>query len=197
MCGACEQLFSGWEREFANKVFYPFVNGHSDRANYGVWLAKFCASLSWRTLSYMRFINQRPESLEDAREMTMLNGLEDFILGRTKNLGVYEQHLYPLRPIVNTRTDASDDINRYFLRNMHMDVLSGNGEIMVYTKMPSFIILGLAGHQESKVLRASRVSLNEGKIYPQTYHWPAGFDEYLFGKAKKFSDLYRTIQSNQ
>ena len=26
LCGDCEQLFSRWEREFANKVFYPFVN---------------------------------------------------------------------------------------------------------------------------------------------------------------------------
>jgi hypothetical protein len=25
LCGDCEQLFSKWEREFANKVFYPFV----------------------------------------------------------------------------------------------------------------------------------------------------------------------------
>ena len=197
LCGSCEQLFSGWEREFANRIFYPFVKDETDTASYGDWLAKFCASLSWRTLSYIRFMNPKSEEEIDEKETAMMLGLASFILGKTNNLGIYEQHLYPLDPIDSTNTDVPENINRYFLRNMHMDVLSGNGNIMVYTKLPKFIILGLAGHSESKMLRSSRVSISGGKIAPQTYHWPTGFAEYLFGKAKVVGELYRTISSSQ
>lgn len=197
LCEACEQLFSGWEREFANKIFYPFVRGEADSANYGDWLAKFCASLSWRTLSYIRHMNPRSDQVIDEREVEILQSLASFLLGKTKNLGIYEQHLYPLDPISSTNANAPENINRYFLRNMHMDVLTGNGEIMVYTKLPKFIVLGLAGHSESKLMRASRVALSGGRVHPQSYHWPAGFGDYVFGKAKEVSELYRKISPGQ
>ncbi|WP_458725110.1 hypothetical protein [Pseudomonas mandelii] len=197
LCGECEQLFSGWEREFANRLFYPFVKDETDKAKYGDWLAKFCASLSWRTLSYIRSMNPRSDKLIEDSELAILNGLASFILGRTKNLGIYEQHFFPLDAIDSTNADVPENINRYFLRNMHMDVLSGGGQVMVYTKLPKFIILGLAGHSESKQMRASRVSLNGGSIFPQSYYWPKGFGEYLFGKAKEVSELYRKISPEQ
>jgi len=142
-------------------------------------------------------MNPRSDKAIDEKELAILQSLASFILGKTNNLGVYEQHLYPLDAIDSTSVDVPENINRYFLRNMHMDVLAGDGQIMVYTKLPKFILLGLAGHNESKQMRASRVSLNGGKIYPQSYYWPKGFAEYLFGKAKEVSELYRKINSNQ
>ncbi len=197
LCSNCEQLFSGWEREFANKIFYPFVNDETDTAYYGDWLAKFCASLSWRTLSYIRSQSSRSDSALDEKEMKILEGLASFLLGKTKTLGVYEQHLYPLEPISSTNADAPENINRYFLRNMHMDVLIGNGQIMVYTKLPRFIILGLSGHSESRQMRSSRVALNGGKISPRSYYWPKGFAQYMFGKAREISEMYKEISSSQ
>jgi len=197
LCGNCEQLFSGWEREFANKIFYPFVNDEAATAYYGDWLAKFCASLSWRTLSYIRSQSSRSDSALDEKELKTLEGLASFLLGKTKTLGVYEQHLYPLEPISSTNADAPENINRYFLRNMHMDVLIGNGQIMVYTKLPRFIILGLSGHSESRQMRSSRVALNGGKISPRSYYWPKGFAQYMFGKAREISEMYKEISSSQ
>lgn len=34
LCETCEQLFSGWEREFANRIFYPFVEEGESTALY-------------------------------------------------------------------------------------------------------------------------------------------------------------------
>ncbi|AUO23201.1 hypothetical protein [Pseudomonas sp. NC02] len=198
LCGVCEQLFSGWEREFANRIFYPFVKGEADSVSYGDWLAKFCASISWRTLSYMRHLNVRGDTEQSEKEALALNGLANFILGNSKSPGIYEQHIFPLEPIETTNADVPVNINRYFLRNMHMDVLSSSaGELMIYTKMPKFIILGLAGHSQSKLMRASRVSIKGGKISPTSYFWPDGFAQYLFEKAKKVSDLYKGMAPAQ
>lgn len=54
LCGDCEDLFSGWETKFANEIFFPFVDKGASVANYGQWMSKFCASISWRTLTYTR-----------------------------------------------------------------------------------------------------------------------------------------------
>lgn len=198
LCGNCEQLFSCWEREFANKIFYPFVKGEKDTALYGEWLAKFCASLSWRTLSYLRHLNNRTEGEQDEKEKRALTSLASFMLGGVGNPGVYEQHIFPLEPIDSTNTDVPININRYFLRNMHMDILAGtSGELLIYTKLPKFIVLGLAGHPQSKQMRASRVSVGGGKISPSSYYWPDGFAAYLFGKAEEVSRLYRKMSPAQ
>jgi len=198
LCGDCEQLFSGWEREFANKIFYPFVKCETDTAIYGDWLAKFCASISWRTLSYMRHLNERGDSEQGRKEERVLSGLADFILGKKTNPGIYEQHLFPLEPIETTSAKVPANINRYFLRNMHMDILaSDTGELMVYTKFPKFIVLGLAGHSQSKLMRASKVSISGGKISPKSYYLPDGFAQYMFEKAKKVTEFYKSMAPAQ
>ena len=201
LCRDCERLFSGWEREFANKIFYPFVNEGKSEAVYGGWLAKFCASLSWRTLTYIRNANPDghkgydgvDESLDQAQLV-----LADFLLGRSSNLGKYEQHFYPLEAFSETNVhNLPTNINRYILRNMHMDLLYGEKGVMVYTKLPCFIILGLTGHIESPRMRSSRVAMGSGKVSPRKYWWPTGFAEYMFSKAREISDLYKNINPKQ
>ncbi len=94
LCAECEILFSGWERNFANRIFYPFVDKNIDRANYTDWLAKFCASLSWRTLVYIRSKNEKEERSQDyinQVEAARMH-LEKFLLGEVNNLNQYEQH---------------------------------------------------------------------------------------------------------
>lgn len=68
LCGDCERMFSGLEGSFANKVFYPFVDNGESVANYNDWMVKFCTSLSWRTLTYIKSINadeQKPQEYFD------------------------------------------------------------------------------------------------------------------------------------
>ncbi|MCQ2999772.1 hypothetical protein NLO98_08380 [Pseudomonas syringae] len=198
LCGACEGLFSDWEREFANKIFYPFVNDGRDTANYTDWLAKFCASLSWRTLSYIRSLNEVDKHEWSSKEQKALDTLSDFVLGKVANLGIYEQHLFPLDAMESTNADVPKNINRYLLRTMQMDILSSdNGHLLIYTKIPKFIVLGIAGHPESKKMRSSRVAINGGRIAPATYYWPEGFAQYLFGKANEISDLYKSMDPAQ
>jgi hypothetical protein len=198
LCGCCEQLFSSWEREFANRVFYPFVNGETSEANYGPWLSKFCASLTWRTLTYVRSQNTARSEASDRSLDEAENVLASFLLGSSDALGKYEQHLYPLEEMAETNVrGAPPNLNRYFLRTMQMDLLESESSTMIYTKLPGFMLLGLTGHKESKRMRSSRVALGDGKLSPRKYWWPTGFAEYMFEKVKDITSTYSSMDKGQ
>jgi len=95
LCGDCEDLFSTWETHFANKVFYPFVDKDQSIASYSNWLPKFCASLSWRTLTHIRSKNNKEDKPEDywvsldKAESHLSDYLLMDIVGNSKNLFIY------------------------------------------------------------------------------------------------------------
>lgn len=198
LCECCEQLFSTWEREFANRIFYPFMNEGKSEGRYGAWLSKFCASLSWRTLTYIRSQNSiRPDD-----ETQLLDNAEralaSYLLGHSSNLGQYEQHLYPLEAMEDTNVrGAPANLNRYFLRTMQMDLLQSNSGAIIYTKMPGFMLLGLTGHEEAKRMRSSRVAMGDGHISPRKYWWPTGFAEYMFDKVRSIQATYSGMDKAQ
>ena len=135
LCKECEGLFSTWETKFANKVFYPFVDNGKTESNYGDWLSRFCASISWRTLTYIRSLNPNSDKSKDYLHQ-IKNAevhLSKFILGKEENLDQYEQHLFPVgRVEVATGHDLPVNINRYFLRTMAMDITGNSKDIFVY-----------------------------------------------------------------
>ena len=50
LCKSCEQLFSTWEKAFAEKCFVPLNSGNVRDVRYGPWMLKFATSVSWRVL---------------------------------------------------------------------------------------------------------------------------------------------------
>ncbi|WP_095159171.1 hypothetical protein [Pseudomonas sp. Irchel 3E13] len=198
LCGECEQLFSGWEREFANKIFYPMVDKKNDTARYGDWLAKFCASLSWRTLTYVRSVNPAADSDTEEKATAAENALADYLLGKSTNLGEYEQHLYPVEGIASSdMTNLPKNINRYLLRTMQMDIVSNTENMIIFTKLPGFILMGLTGHPEAKEMRSSRVALGDGILKPRKYTFPSGVGDYIFAKAEQIAETYKTMSPSQ
>lgn len=200
LCGICENLFSVWERSFANEVFYPFVNDGKSTAYYDEWMSKFCASVSWRTLTYIRSMNNHEDKSVDYNNAILAAELhlESFLLGRVSNLFQYEQHLFPLEKIQSTTQDGlPPNINRYFLRTMAMDIAGNSTDIYIYTKLPCFIILGIVKAKNSNKMRASRISLRSGKISPRDYWWPDGFINYIVEKAQEVTDIYNKIPEKQ
>lgn len=198
LCGSCEQLFSKWEREFANRVFFPFMNEGKSEANYKTWLSKFCASLTWRTLTYVRSQNSARSEIAERNLDEAETALASYILGSSDSLGIYEQHLYPLEEMAETNVrDAPPNLNRYFLRTMQMDLLESESSIIIYTKLPGFMLLGLTGHKESKQMRSSRVALKEGRLSPRKYWWPTGFAEYMFEKVRGIVATYASMDKTQ
>lgn len=196
LCGCCEQLFSVWEREFSNKVFYPFVNEGKSVVTYESWMSKFCASLSWRTLTYIR--SKNPEDEEDAERKGSLDEtqkyLKHYLLGETDNLYQFEQHLFPLEKIESMDShNFPPNINRYFLRIMSMDIVGNSTDQYIYTKLPSFMLLGVIKAKNIKKMRSSRVAIKSGVLSPKEYRWPDGFASYIFQKANEVIELHQRI----
>lgn len=192
LCGQCELMFSAWERSFANKIFYPFVDKGESVAHYEQWMSKFCASVSWRTLSYIRYKNNTQE-YEDELDAAQQH-LKNYLLGHESNLYGYEQHVFPLEPIESTtQSGLPPNINRYFLRTMAMDITGNSTDTFIYTKLPSFIILGVIKAKNLSKLRSSRISLGSGKISPKEYWWPDGFINYICEKSIASAEAYDRI----
>lgn len=201
LCGNCEALFSVWEREFANKIFYPFLDGRESIASYGDWMSKFCASLSWRTLIYIRSKNEhnQEESEEYIKSLyDFENHMRKFLLGEESNLNQYEQHVFPLDRIESTtELGLPPNINRYFLRTIAMDIAGNSTDLYIYTKLPGFIILGVIKAKDLKKMRPSRIALKQGCISPREYRLPDGFMNYIVGKAQDTTNIYNKIPQKQ
>lgn len=200
LCGSCEDLFSTWERSFSLKIFYPYIEDSSLVTSYGNWLSKFAASLSWRSLTYVRSKNKdetHSQDYLDTLEAAEKN-LGDFLLGKANNLYEFEQHIYPLDVIESTSIDnLPTNINRYFLRAIAMDIVGNSQGTFIYTKLPSFIVIGVVKSKQSKEMRSSRVAIGGGIISPRQYVFPDGFGGYIIDAAKKVSDLYDQIPDEQ
>ncbi len=199
LCGDCEDKFSTWETKFANKVFFPFVDKGECIANYENWMSKFCASLSWRTLTYIRSKNIENGTYNKAPDyIQAINAAErhlaKYLLDEVNNLNQYEQHLFPLEKIESTTENGlPPNINRYFLRTMAMDIIGNDKDIFIFTKIPSFVLLGCIKAEELNKIRSSRIALNQGQIRPREYWWPDGFANYMVDKAREISNIYETI----
>lgn len=196
LCGECEDKLSVWETKFANTVFHPFVSGKSSVALYEDWMSKFCASLSWRTLTYIRFKNPKKDQTDEYYEAIWKaeQHLANYILGKVDNLNQYEQHLFPLEAIDSTTSpDLPSNINRYFLRTMAMDIVGNDKDLFIYTKIPCFMLLGVVKCKAPGKLRHSRIALKQGKISPREYYWPDGFITYIVEKANVVSAAYESI----
>jgi hypothetical protein len=200
LCTNCEQLFSNWERGFANKIFFPFVNEEKNYASYEDWLAKFCTSISWRTLYFIRSKNKNAKhSLEyEENVKKAFAHWSDFLLGEESNLNQYEQHLYHLPQLQSsTHPNLPENINRYFLRAVSMDIIGNSQSTFTYTKLPSFLILGVMKSPESKKMRSSRISLSSGTVSPKKYYMPGGVGEYIFEKCNEVKNMLQSLPEHQ
>ncbi|WP_025562437.1 hypothetical protein [Psychromonas sp. SP041] len=196
LCGECEGLFSNWERQFANNIFHPFVDDNKSKASYENWMPKFCASISWRTLTYIR--SKNPELKGSDEDYKLLDAAEShlakYLLGENKYLEHYKQHVFPLEEIESTtQAGLPPNINRYFLRVMAMDIINNSENIYIYTKLPRFIILGVVKSSESQDMRSSQIREKSGKIKPRDYWWPEGFISYIVEKTEEISAKSKAI----
>src|ERR1043166_6659790 len=94
---SCEDAFSVWEGHFASKVFYPLHDGDLSNQTllYGDWLAKFAASISWRSLWHCR--ERHPgEPMPHGHTPLVQPTLDvwrDYLLGRRADVGHHQQHM--------------------------------------------------------------------------------------------------------
>jgi hypothetical protein len=158
-------------------------------------MSRFCASISWRTLTYIRNKNPNDELNQERKVLldTVQEHLKKYSLGEVDNLYQYEQHVFPLEKIKSTNTALPFSINRYFLRGIGMDIIGNNTDQYIFTKMPSFIFLGLIKAKNVKLIKSSKVAIKSGSLSPRKYMWPDGFAQYVFDQAEEIIGLHQSI----
>ena len=200
LCKDCEGLFCKWEDAFAKEIFYPYIKNQNLEANYSEWMSKFCASLSWRTLIYVKDQNHKQNKTPNyinARNQAEMH-LAKYLLNQEQSLNQYEQHLFPLSAIESsTNTTLPKNINRYFLRAVDLDVVGNTNNVFIYTKLPFFILLGIIKSEKSEDFSESKISENNGTLKPRTYTFPDGLMDYVFEKAVLVSKKYDEINPLQ
>lgn len=199
LCHDCEQLFSGWEKPFSEKIFKPYMDDSGARHNYDGWMAKFCASMSWRSLSYMSWGNDDEPVIKAHKQewADAESALRKFLLGESKTLGSYEQHVIPVEGVTEVSGGVSARLVRYLMRSIHADLIASRSTRMIYTKIPGFVILGFVTVPYAAKMRSSRIALGSGYISPRKYFADMKLFDYINEKADEIGRSYGDMSAKQ
>jgi len=200
LCRNCEDLLNNWETDFANKLFYPLVNKEKGSFEYGSWFLNFVVSLSWRVLIYCKRIGLSHSHFTDIQKQESDLALEvwrKFLLGEIKHLGKYQQHVIPIDIVSNSfMPNLPTNINRYFLRIIDIDPIANEYQALVYIKIPYFIFIG--GIQiDPKQWINTTIRTHKGLIGNCKYTVPQSFGDYIIDKAKKVSNIQKSMSEKQ
>jgi hypothetical protein len=188
LCSACEALFNGWETKFANTIFHSAVSAGLPTISYGEWLLKFCASVSWRSLVYMRqqsrLESMSPEQvrLVDFAQQTW----SEFIRGERDHPAEFVQHLVPFGPVRGEMgVKFPPNINRHLLRGVEIDLGRSPSVMFVFSKLGPLAILGFIQLDHPERWVGTKIKLRGGTIRPKRYSLPIEFGEYLAERATR------------
>ena len=198
-CSSCESCLSEYENIFANNFFYPCIEHDGLPENkYGPWLLKFCVSISWRVLHFIREI----DSLDDYSEekLKLLAAAEstwkEYLLDHQPHPSQFYQHLWlPVTPVLVT-DGVAPNINRHILRHTEMDLVSTDEELLVYAKLPRFYIFGVVQYQRTSDWQGTKINANQGLI-PHNQQVPSGIPKYVNSRAYRAKELLNSISDNQ
>lgn len=165
LCHECEQLFSGWESQFANRIFYPYHQGLGSDFSYETWLPKCFASITWRCLTFLDR-QREPSGLERARGdvQSSLATWKAFLHGQRPDVGKHQLHLLPLRSTQMPMDKTSCRMHSYLWRAVSFGpVVTGDTSIVV-VKLGLFFLVGIINEPESDRWEGTSVDLRSGTI---------------------------------
>jgi len=136
LCSNCEQRLSKWERVFCNEIFYPFNNDSTKNIFYDENLLLFSVSLSWRA-TLLSIEKQGVYWQRDYKEQCIAatERWREFLNGEKRHPSKYEQHIIPIPGIIDHNCEKMpDNINRYLLRSIDLDIAHGERNLFSYVK---------------------------------------------------------------
>lgn len=200
LCGECEDRLNAWETKFANLVFHPFNKGEANTVSYGVWLLKFCVSISWRVLNLFieeANLNHFPDRLRDAarRAHTVW---KEFLLDKRPHPAKYEQHFLLLDALESyTNPEMPTNINRYILRSVDISPVWGREDAFIYSKLGRFLIIGFVNIRRPEGWEGTKVHVRQGFLRPRRYTTSVSLEDYVLEQARKAADVYASISEKQ
>jgi hypothetical protein len=202
LCGDCEQRLSEWEKLFSERLFLPLHNPEpvTKSIEYGDWALKFAVSVSWRVFTF--FLNEKGANhftpLQHKLTTEALETWRKFMLGEISTPGQFEQHLLPVDVIASYQgSQISPYLNRYLLRNIHIDLISTQNSAYVYTKMCRLILFGRIQEKYPGQWKGMKLNLRHGSIHPRDYHLPSGIADYMNRKADEVKLILDSLSPRQ
>ncbi len=199
LCASCESRIGQSEAKFATLLFYPYLADSGRTFQYGPWLMHFCTSLSWRLaclyLSEGRITNWDAESVGRLNEAAQ--EWREVLLGNKRHAGRFQQHILPLDRVESATMGLPQNINRYLMRAIDMDLCRASDGIYLYSKLGRFVFLGFAHEPHPNHWRGTKVHANEGTLGPKTYILPRAFGDYLNEKARKMAERMKSVSERQ
>lgn len=198
LCSKCEALFSGWEREFANRVFHPWLNG-SLKTRYDDWMLKFCVSVSWRVLNHCHGLNPATRYTEEQKALLIDAELtwRKFLLGELPHPGKFRQQFVIFDVIEDTTVrDLPTNINRFMTGAIAMDIVGSGRSLFAWSKLGRFQIFGTIQEGPDK-FEGTQVHVREGVLKPRQFVLPAGLLDLYREKAAHAQNAMASISDQQ
>lgn len=158
LCSKCEQLFSTWEKYFAETHFEPCINENIVNS-YDIRLSKFAVSLAWRVL--INFRNKKKFNKFPLSTVENINISEkiwkNYLLSKTDEFNDNIKHNIFL---INENMYEHPFFNRY-LRVYETTFISNEGDgSYFYIKIPYFTMLVFVENYNSKLWGDSEIKKN-------------------------------------
>jgi hypothetical protein len=200
LCHQCEQLLSGAEKPFAERVFVPLHSNAMTSFPHGPWALRFAVSVLWRTIIYGG--EERLAHLNNDQRAAIRNTEQvwrEFLLAQRPHPGIHEAHLIPLDVLQNGgEGEMSPYLNRYFLRSVDLDIVASPSEVLVYAKLCRVLLLGHVIVRARGKWRASRVAVQSGVIGGAVEYWlPAALGTFMNGKADLNATAFQKMSAPQ
>ncbi len=182
---ACEDLFGGWENQFAETVFREVHHARVNNLNfsYGDWLAKFCVGTSWRSLAYL--LEAKPDLPlplgHEAAARTALEVWRNYLMGGSRFIAPHWQYFLILDTPIKVPNEADrEDMALYIHRGVDIDTMHAPDECYVFTKMCNVLIIGSIFDTNPKQWQGCKVGLSGGNYRcPQDFRVSGCFTKYF------------------
>ena len=200
LCRSCEQLFSSWEKPFAERCFAHLNSGDVGNISYEAWMLKFATSVSWRVLRFFAasdglvgFPDHIMTEVDHAqREWSR------FLSGDAPHPGRHEQHMIVVDVIEDmAAADAPPNISRYLVRSTDLDVVHNGESAFTYAKMGRFLLFGFITMKHSHRWKGTKLRVRRGLFGQRRVVLPADIKDYLFGCARRMANSYSKISERQ
>jgi hypothetical protein len=216
LCKDCETLFSNWETQFSQRIFFPYQDNNKREFDYEEWLQKFAISLSWRAgiVELEGFRRYKPHLVHHLE--TSLEIWREFLLG-AKPSQDYAHNLLFL-DIVESVNDIRlpDGFHGYVLRATDLTIPANDSNVFVYVKLPSMVFLSgvvpnqPAGWKNTEIFESAQISASNqvvsdgifGEFFLDRAFQGAKLMNHMSDKQKKkitddiSSDPSKSLQSN-
>jgi hypothetical protein len=186
LCGECEQLFSRDEAAFSSLLFKPILRGE-ERVVYAEWLLRFCTSISWRVLKHCKGRNPETEYTAEQEKLAAAAAKTwaNFLQGEVRHPGRFEQHLLVFTEL-NGKPSARlpDNLNRYLLGGIEMDIVGGKQTLMTFAKIGRFAFFGIIQPPIGK-WTDTKVHVRHGIVRPGVFQASSEIGDFLLDRARK------------